>query len=55
MSSENVHSDVAVSLARFSLISLGNLPRMMGTSRSPYVSSDFPKEERPRVWLSIVS
>ena len=42
-----VHSKLLCSLARFFLISLGNLLRIEGVRSEPYVSGDLPNEDSP--------
>ena len=47
ISVSRVHSALLFSLARFLLISLGSLLRIIGVRREPYASDDLPNEDSP--------
>ena len=55
INSSKVHSVLLFSLAKFLQMSSVSLPSMIGTNISPYELSDFPSDDKPLVWLSIVS
>ena len=46
-----VHSRSGCSLAKFLLVSIGNFPNAIGTSRALYESLDFPSADKPGMWF----